>query len=93
MDTVCFGLLWTDGRNDAAIRDLAIVGDLVYVDEETSVGARGHACANSLGESSQFVGKRRHPGGLVGPFHQVTVEGLVTELACCGVGKRAALAE
>ncbi len=56
-DTVDLGLGWTDGGNEASIRDFAVLWNGLPFDEENDIGTKGLASTDSLGESAEIVGQ------------------------------------
>jgi hypothetical protein len=56
-----FFFLGADGADNATVRDFAVSGHLVALDEEDGVGSLGNASTNAIGESTKFVCKRLGP--------------------------------
>ena len=56
-----FFFLEADGADNATVREFAVSGHLVALDEEDGVGSLGNASTDAIGESTKFVCKRLGP--------------------------------
>ena len=68
-----FGLLGSDGRNNAAVCDLAALGYFFAFDEEDGPCSLFVARTNTLSKPTKFVGKGCFPDCFVGAFDEMSI--------------------